>query len=117
MLIFLLSLPLLGLAQELNHVKFISQEQYLMDRVENIIMEEQTFLVTISIVDQQIIMENYGREDKFQVLKVENLPSNRYHFHLENNQTMIMDEKNVYFFHNELYIGILYEIKERIDLD
>ncbi|HLW15528.1 MAG TPA: tetratricopeptide repeat protein [Flavobacteriaceae bacterium] len=116
--IFLL-IPIIGLAQELNNVKFTSKNQYLINKSDSKVIDEQSYDINFSIVDGEVILEEYGRVDYYKILQTKQISEKEWNLILEEDQFLKINEKNntLLFGHDEVAENILYEIDRKIELD
>ena len=91
--IFLL-IPIIGLAQELNNVKFTSKNQYLINKSDSKVIDEQSYDINFSIVDGEVILEEYGRVDYYKILQTKQISEKEWNLILEEDQFLKINEKN-----------------------
>lgn len=116
--VFLL-IPFLGLAQERDNVKFTTKKQFLINKSDSKVIDEQSYDINFSIVDGEVILEEYGRVDYYKILQTKQISEKEWNLILEEDQFLKINEKNntLLFGHDEVAENILYEIDRKIELD
>lgn len=106
-------------AQTLKNVQYISEKQFLLDKEEQKIIDEQEHQVKISIFEDEIIIDAYRKKTPLKIVSAEKSNQNLYGFELEDNQLLIVDEEanNILFGLAEGSQAILYLIENKKELD
>lgn len=106
-------------AQTLKNVQYISEKQFLLDKEEQKIIDEQEYQVKISVFEDEIIIDAYRKKTPLKIVSVEKSNQNLYGFELEDNQLLIVDEEanNILFGLTEGSQAILYLIENKKELD
>lgn len=116
--VFLL-ISFLGLAQERDNVKFTTKKQFLINKSDSKVIDEQSYDINFSIVDGEVILEEYGRVDYYKILQTKQISEKEWNLILEQNQFLKINEKNntLLFGHDEVAENILYEIESITELN
>lgn len=119
LLILFVCFGFMAKAQNLNHVKFYSENQYLMDVETGDIVDEQEYPIEFSINDDEIILDAYGRKTYLQIQKSGQLEDNSTAYQLDGNQFLIINEgnKSIIFGREGAPEAIMYEISKKSDLE